>query len=82
MTHLTTQQHYEVPGGTLRVILETDHSLSTAERAELDSIATACEAFGTRQRPVHPSPPREVDPAREVDEAIWELGGDVDIMAG
>jgi hypothetical protein len=82
MTHLTTQQHYEVPGGTLRVILETDHALSSAERAELDTIATACEAFGAQARPLHPAPPREADPAREVDEAIWELGGDVDIMAG
>jgi hypothetical protein len=82
MNHLTTQQHYEVPGGTLRVILTTDHALSAAERMELDQIADACQSFGAQGRAVRPAPALAADPAAEVDEAIWELGGDQEIMAG
>ena len=82
MTHLTTQQHYEVPGGTLKVILETDHALSGPERLDLDRIAVACEEFAAHGRGAHPEPAPGDDPAREVDEAIWELGGDAAISAG
>jgi hypothetical protein len=79
MTNLTTQQHYEVPGGTLKVILTTDHALSAAEREELDHIADACQAFQAHNRM---EPALAGDAAAEVDEAIWELGGDQGIMAG
>jgi hypothetical protein len=82
MRNLTTQQRYEVPGGTLRVILETDHPLSAAERHELDHIADACEAFQARERAARPEPAVDPDPARDVDEAIWELGGEEGILAG
>jgi hypothetical protein len=82
MTNLTTQQHYEVPGGTLRVILTTDHTLSTAERDELDQIADACQSFAAHDRTPRRAPAPVADPAVEVDEAIWELGGDQEIMAG
>lgn len=83
MSNLTTQQHYEVPGGTLRVILTTDHVLSTAERHELDHIADACLEFQRHHPHAHPHPPvAGADPAEQVDEAIWELGGDQEISAG
>jgi hypothetical protein len=79
MTNLTTQQRYEVPGGTLRVILTTDHTLSASERAELDQIAHACQAFQDHGRGGLAA---AVDAAAEVDQAIWELGGDEGIVAG
>jgi hypothetical protein len=82
MRNLTTQQCYEVPGGTLRVILETDHPLSASERQELDTIATACAAFQASGRAKQPAPAVEGDAARDVDEAIWELGGEEEILAG
>ena len=83
MGNLITQQHYEVPGGTLKVILTTDHALSAVEREELDRIADACLTFQRLQRTGHPHVTASAgDPAGEVDEAIWELGGDEDIMAG
>jgi hypothetical protein len=82
MTNLTTQQHYEVPGGTLKVILETDHALSGIERDDLDRIALACEEFAAHRPGTHAAPEPGDDPAREVDEAIWELGGDAAISAG
>ena len=82
MTNLTTQQHYDVPGGTLKVILTTDHALSAAEREELDNIADACQAFQAHDQLGHVAPAALADAAAEVDEAIWELGGDRGIMAG
>ena len=82
MRNLTTQQRYEVPGGTLRVILETDHPLSASERHEFDTIATACEAFQAHNRPAQVAPAVGLDPARDVDAAIWELGGEEEILAG
>ena len=84
MTNLTTQQHYEVPGGTLRVILETDHALSGIERHDLERIAGACEELVAHERSAHPhpTPAPGADPALEVDEAIWDLGGDAGISAG
>jgi hypothetical protein len=84
MTNLTTQQRYDVPGGTLRVVLQTDHALSGVEREDLDRIGAACEEFAAHERAAHPhpDPPPGADPAAEVDEAIWELGGDAGISAG
>jgi hypothetical protein len=82
MTNLTTQQHYEVPGGTLKVVLTTDHALGSVERADLDQIAAACAAFQAHERTGHADPATGLTPALEVDEAIWELGGEQDISAG
>ncbi|MEY2532534.1 MAG: hypothetical protein QOF29_444 [bacterium] len=83
MRTLTTQQHYEVPGGTLKVVLTTDHVLTTVERDELDRVADACVRFQVIQRSEHPHPPADgADPAGEVDAAIWEMGGEQSIMAG
>jgi hypothetical protein len=79
MTHLTTQQHYDVPGGTLKVILTTDHALSAAEREDLDQIAGACQAFQAHERAGRPAP---AGVAAEIDEALWELGGEQAITAG
>jgi hypothetical protein len=84
MTKLTTQQHYDVPGGTLKVVLDTDHTLSAAERERLDGIAAACLAFqadvGVRRR--FPSDAVIEAVAGDIDIAIWELGGDQEISAG
>ena len=82
MKNLTTQQHYEVPGGTLTVVLRTDHALTAVERADLEGIAAACAAFQAHERSGHPDPVGAVLPALEVDEAIWELGGEQGITAG
>jgi hypothetical protein len=82
MKNLTTQQHYEVPGGTLKVVLTTDHALTELERADLDHIADACAAFQAHEHSRHPDPGASAAPALEVDEAIWELGGDQGITAG
>lgn len=82
MKNLTTQQHYDVPGGTLKVVLTTDHALSPVERADLDHIADACAAFQAHERSRHADPAAAAAPALEVDEAIWELGGEQGITAG
>ena len=81
MTRLTTQQHYEVPGGTLKVVLTTDHALTAVEREDLDHIADACAAFQARESARRPDA-RVVAPALDIDEAIWELGGEQGITAG
>ena len=81
MKNLTTQQHYEVPGGTLKVVLTTDHALTAVEREELDHIAAACAAFQARDAWRHPES-RAAAPALDIDEAIWELGGEQGISAG
>jgi hypothetical protein len=82
MKNLTTQQHYEVPGGTLKVVLTMDHALTAVERSGLDQIADACTAFQDHERTRHPEPAAAAGPALEVDEAIWELGGELGITAG
>jgi hypothetical protein len=82
MRSLTTQQHYEVPGGTLKVVLTTDHALTAVERADLDGIAAACAAFQAHEGAGHPEPAGAAGPALEIDEAIWELGGEQGITAG
>jgi L-aminopeptidase/D-esterase-like protein len=71
---LTTQQHYEVAGGTLKVILTTDHALSGAEQRRLAGVGDACLAFQAGAPPVPAAP--------DLDEAIWELGGEEAICAG
>src|SRR3954453_8800364 len=73
MTNLTTQHHYDVPGGTLKVVLTTDHVLTPVERAELDGIAAACAAFQAHERSGHlgAEVAAAFAPALEVDEAIW-----------
>jgi hypothetical protein len=81
MTRLTTQQHYEVPGGTLTVVLTTDHALTAVEREDLDHIADACAAFQAHDGARRPDA-RGATPALEIDEAIWELGGEQAISAG
>jgi hypothetical protein len=81
MKQLTTQQHYEVPGGTLKVVLTTDHALTAVEREDLDHIADACTAFQARDAWRH-AESRAAAPALEIDEAIWELGGEQAISAG
>ena len=82
MKNLTTQQHYEVPGGTLKVVLTTDHPLTEVERSDLDHIADACAAFQAHERSRHPDVSDVAAPALEIDEAIWELGGEQGITAG
>jgi len=82
MHHLTTQQHYDVPGGTLRVILTTDHALSPVERDDLDHIADACAVFQAHERDGHAGRDAAAGPADDIDEAIWELGGEQGITAG
>jgi hypothetical protein len=84
MKNLTTQQHYEVPGGTLKVVLTTDHALTAVERSDLDHIADACAAFQDHEHTRHaePAAAAAAGPALEVDEAIWELGGELEITAG
>jgi len=82
VTRLTTQQHYEVPGGTLKVVLTTDHALTAVERDDLDQIADACETFRAHEETGHPDPAAASAPAGEVDEAIWELGGEQGLTAG
>ncbi len=82
MKNLTTQQHYDVPGGTLKGVLTTDHALSAVERADLDHIADACAAFQAHERSRHADPAPAAAPALDVDEAIWELGGEQGITAG
>jgi hypothetical protein len=83
MSNLTTQQRYAVPGGTLKVVLTTYHTLTTVEREELDRIGVACVRFQELRRAAHRDPAvAGGDPAGDVDEAIWELGGEQEIMAG
>jgi hypothetical protein len=80
MARVTTDQHYEMPGGTLRLVLTTDHPLTHEEREDLDRIATACTAFQRNHDVLGHRASREgVD---DIDEAIWELGGDEAISAG
>jgi hypothetical protein len=73
---ITTQQHYELPGGTLKVLLVTDHALTTAEQADLEELAAACRAFCAHHR-VMPAPA-----ADDIDEALWALGGEEAVTAG
>ena len=79
MAYVTTQ-HYEVPGGSLRLILTTERPPTHEEREDLDRIADACAAF-RRHHLVrsHYAHYAELD---EMDQAIWELGGEESITAG
>jgi uncharacterized membrane protein YdfJ with MMPL/SSD domain len=77
MRSITTQQHYEASGASLKVVLTTDHGLTPAEREDLDHIADACHAFAEHHRPHH-----HAGGGDDIDEAIWELGGEEGITAG
>jgi uncharacterized membrane protein YdfJ with MMPL/SSD domain len=77
MRSITTQQHYEARGASLKVVLTTDHGLTPEEREDLDQIADACHAFADHHRPHH-----HAGGGDDIDEAIWELGGEEGITAG
>jgi hypothetical protein len=79
MTYVTTQ-HYEVPGGTLRVVLTTEHPPTRDEREDLDRIADACTVF--RSHHLTRTHHGRAEDLEDMDEAIWELGGDESITAG
>jgi hypothetical protein len=75
-----TTQHYEVPGGTLKVVLTTDRPPTQQEREDLDRIADACTVFRSHHlEHVHHGRAADLD---DMDEAIWELGGEESITAG
>jgi hypothetical protein len=74
-----TSQHYEVPGGTLRVVLTTERPPTAEEREDLNRIADACDVFRSHHLThTHHGVVADLD---DMDEAIWELGGDVAISA-
>jgi hypothetical protein len=77
MRSITTQQHYEARGASLKVVLTTDHGLTPEEREDLDHIADACHAFAEHHRPHH-----HPGGSEDMDQAIWELGGEEAITAG
>ena len=77
MRSITTQQHYEATGASLKVVLTTDHGLTPEEREDLDQIADACHAFAEHHRPHH-----HPEGGEDMDEALWELGGEESITAG
>jgi hypothetical protein len=79
MAYVTTQ-HYEVPGGTLRLELSTERPLTREEREDLDRIADACMIFRLHHLVrTHHDRASDLD---DMDEAIWELGGEESISAG
>jgi hypothetical protein len=71
---LLTQQHHEVAGGSLTLVLQSDHALSARERQALDRLTLAC---GDHARAV---PPADADDPFDV--ALDELGGGENICAG
>ena len=71
---LLTQQHYEVAGGSLTLLLRTDHALSPGERQALDRLASACSDYARA------APPADEDDPFDV--ALEELGGAENICAG
>jgi hypothetical protein len=71
---LVTQQHYEVAGGSLMLVLRTDHALSARERRALDRLALACSEY------VRAAPAADADDPFDV--ALDELGGAENICAG
>jgi hypothetical protein len=72
MPYVTTL-HHEFRGGELRLVLTTDSPPTRLERERLDRITGECTALG---------PPRRDGACADVDEAIWELGGELAITAG
>jgi hypothetical protein len=69
-----TQQHYEVAGGSLTLVLRTDHALSARERQALDRLASACGDHARAASPADADDPFDV--------ALEELGGADNICAG
>ena len=79
MAYVTTQ-HYEVPGGSLRLTLTTERPPTSEEREDLDRIADACAVFRAHHlERTHHEHKHDLD---EMDEALWELGGEESISAG
>jgi hypothetical protein len=79
MAYVTTQ-HYEVPGGTLLLELNTERPPTREEREDLDRIADACTLFRLHHLVrTHRDRASDLD---DMDEAIWELGGEESISAG
>ena len=79
MAYVTTQ-HYEVPGGSLRLELNTERPPTREEREDLDRIADACTIFRLHHLVrTHDGRASDLD---DMDEAIWELGGEESISAG
>jgi hypothetical protein len=75
-----TTQHYEVPGGTLRLHLTTERPPTQQEREDLERIADACAVFRSHHlERTHHGSAGDLD---DMDEAIWELGGEESISAG
>jgi hypothetical protein len=68
-----TQQHYEVAGGSLTLVLRTDHALSAHERQALDRLAVAWGNYTA-------APAADADDPFDV--ALEELGGADNICAG
>jgi hypothetical protein len=69
-----TEQRYEVAGGSLTLLLQTDHALSARERHALDRLASAYSDCARAALPAH-----EDDP---FDLALETLGGADNICAG
>jgi hypothetical protein len=74
MSH-TTERCYDIEGGRLKLVLETDHGITEREVAALDRVA---ESYLTCFEKVG-DPPRSFN---EDDEAIYELGGEENVTAG
>ena len=70
----TTERCYDVTGGTLKLVLQTDHPLTQRELEALVRVAESYLGCFEKLR----SEPRTDDE----DEAIWELGGEENICAG
>ncbi len=71
----TAERCYEVDGGTLRVSLKTDHSLTRREYDALDKVAESY--VGCFEKLARPALGRD-----ENDDAIYVLGGEDHICAG
>jgi hypothetical protein len=71
---LLTQQRYEVAGGSLTLLLRTDHALSARERQALDRLTLACSDYARE------APPADGDDPFDL--ALEELGGAENICAG
>jgi hypothetical protein len=74
MSHVA-ERCYDVDGGTLRVSLKADHSLT---RREYDALQKVAESYiGCFERTARVAPARDED-----DDAVYALGGEENICAG
>ena len=71
----TTERCYDVEGGTLKVVLTTDHSPSPRQYDALDGVAGSYLSCFEK---VH----RELVVGDDDDRALWKLGGVENICAG